>query len=91
MYFETFFGELLDTGGRNGTPLSSATVAYTRRILRKSMKYAVEVEGIIPNNPVARVALPKGNNNQQPNIRRASGGVIHVLSAPRGMKLGTGK
>lgn len=57
---EKYFSGLLENGGQGGRDLSPRTVAYDGAILKKSFRYAFEVEGIIASNPAARVSLPKG-------------------------------
>lgn len=57
---QKFYGEMRKSGGKNGAGLSARTVHYSGAILSKALKYAVEVEGLIPANPVTRVPRPKG-------------------------------
>jgi len=62
-HLEKYFFELLETGGKNGGKLSARTVQQNRAILTKAFRHAVEVEGIIPRNPVSRVSIPRGARN----------------------------
>jgi integrase len=56
---QKFYGEVLAKTGVNGLPLSSRTAQYSGAILKKALKYAVEVEGVLSFNPASRVPLPK--------------------------------
>lgn len=44
-------------------PLSPSTVHYAGSILKLALKYAVDVEGLLSTNPVAKVQTPKGASN----------------------------
>jgi integrase len=56
---QKFYGEVLSKNGVNGEPLSPRTAQYAGAILKKALKYAVEVEGVLSFNPASRVPLPK--------------------------------
>ena len=56
---QRFYGEVLAKNGVNGEPLSPRTAQYAGAILKKALKYAVEVEGVLSFNPASRVPLPK--------------------------------
>jgi integrase len=49
---------LLISGGRNGKPLSSTTIAHVHTVVRKALRDAVVVDEILPNNPAERAKLP---------------------------------
>ena len=57
---ERYFGELSASGGRNGQALSAQTVTYNAAILKKALKYAVDVEGLIANSPASKVTIVRG-------------------------------
>ena len=52
------FGELLESGKRNGQPLSPRSVQYVRRVLGSTLEDAVEW-GLLSRNPVRAVKGPK--------------------------------
>lgn len=56
---QRFYTETLSKLGVNGKPLTPRTAQYAGAILKKALKYAVEVEGVISFNPASRVPLPK--------------------------------
>jgi integrase len=56
---QRFYGDTLSKQGGNGKPLSPRTAQYAGAILKKALKYAVEVEGVLAFNPASRVPLPK--------------------------------
>jgi integrase len=51
--------DLLGNGGRDGAPLSPATIDYVHAVLRKALNDAVEVDGVIPKNPALRAKKPR--------------------------------
>ncbi|WP_235834215.1 tyrosine-type recombinase/integrase [Actinomadura logoneensis] len=53
------YRDLITEGGRSGAGLSPRTVAYVHAVLRKAFRDAVEVEQLIPSNPVERAKRPK--------------------------------
>jgi integrase len=56
---QRFYGEVLAKTCENGRSLSPRTAQYAGAILKKALKYAVEVEGVLSFNPASRVPLPK--------------------------------
>jgi len=58
---QRFYGEVLAKTCENGRSLSPRTAQYAGAILKKALKYAVEVEGVLAFNPASRVPLPKSN------------------------------
>ena len=56
---QRFYGETVSKQGGNGKPLTPRTAQYAGAILKKALKYAVEVEGVLSFNPASRVPLPK--------------------------------
>lgn len=56
---QKFYGEVLSKTCKNGRQLSPRTAQYAGAILKKSLKYALEVEGVLSFNPASRVPLPK--------------------------------
>ena len=57
-HIQTFYNDLLTKPGRKGKPLSRRTVHYAGSILKKALKSAVEVDGLLNVNPASRVPLP---------------------------------
>ena len=53
------YRDLLDAGGRNGRPLSPSTVEHVHRTLSKAFGDAVEIEGVLPTNPVVKAKRPR--------------------------------
>lgn len=60
-HIEKFYGSLLNSPGISGKQLAPSTISQCGAILKKALKYAVEVEGLLAFNPASRVPLPKGN------------------------------
>ena len=58
---QRFYTETLSKPGVSGKPINARTVQYAGAILKKSLKYAVEVEGVLPFNPATRVPLVRSN------------------------------
>ncbi len=58
---ELFVTNLITTPGKSGRPLNPATAVRCLAILKKCLKYAVEVEGLLTFNPASRVPMPKSN------------------------------
>lgn len=59
-HVQGFYTSLLTRSTVTGNPLSPQTVTLIGAVLKKAIKYAVEVDGLIAVNPVNRVPLPKG-------------------------------
>jgi integrase len=59
-HIENFYSHYTTNHGVNGQVLAPSTVAQCGAILKKALKYAVEVEGLMSFNPATRVPLPKG-------------------------------
>jgi integrase len=59
-HLQSFYNDLLTKPNRSGRPLAPKSVEYAGAVLRIAIKYAVEVEGLLQNNPVTKVPLPKG-------------------------------
>lgn len=59
-HIENFYSYYTTNYGVNGQVLAPSTVAQCGAILKKALKYAVEVEGLMSFNPATRVPLPKG-------------------------------
>jgi integrase len=55
---QAFYTDLLTKPGRKGKPLSRRTVHYAGSILKKALKNAVELDGLLNVNPASRVPLP---------------------------------
>lgn len=53
------YRDLLDSGGRNGRPLSRSTIDAVHRVLRKAFNDAMNSEQIIDTNPVIRAKRPR--------------------------------
>lgn len=58
-HVEQFYSYFYENVGVGGGKLSPNTVAQCGAILKKALRYAVEVEGLLSFNPAARVPLPK--------------------------------
>jgi len=56
---QKFYSETLDKPGVSGKKVEPRTVELAGAILKKSLRYAVEVEGVLAFNPATRVPLPK--------------------------------
>jgi len=56
-HVQTLYGQLLEK------PLAPSTVHYAGSILKLAIKYAVDVDGLLANNPVSKVQTPKGSPN----------------------------
>jgi integrase len=59
-HVQGFYTSLLTRSTVTGNPLSPQTVTLIGAVLKKAIKYAVDVDGLIAVNPVSRVPLPKG-------------------------------
>jgi integrase len=59
-HVQGFYTSLLTRSTVTGNPLSPQTVTLIGAVLKKAIKYAVDVDGLIAVNPVNRVPLPKG-------------------------------
>jgi integrase len=60
-HIQDFYSHFLVTKGINGKLLAPSSVSQSGAVLKKALKYAVEVEGLLSFNPATRVPLPKGN------------------------------
>ncbi|MFD0773763.1 tyrosine-type recombinase/integrase [Streptomonospora algeriensis] len=59
-----FYREISATGGKGGKGLSPRTVEYVHAVLRKAFRDAVEVEQILPSNPVERAKRPRKRRSE---------------------------
>ena len=59
-HVQGFYTSLLTRSTVTGNPLSPQTVTLIGAVLKKAIKYAVDVDGLIAVNPANRVPLPKG-------------------------------
>jgi integrase len=59
LHVERLYTDLLTTPQKSGKCLSPRSVKAIGTILKTAFKYAVEVQGVITVNPVARVKMPK--------------------------------
>lgn len=59
-HVQALYSTLLTRSTVTGDPLSPQTVTLIGAVLKKAIKYAVDVDGLISVNPVNRVPLPKG-------------------------------
>ena len=53
------YRELLESGGRNGKPLSPRTVEYVHAVLRKAFADAVRNDQLLTSNPAERAKRPR--------------------------------
>jgi integrase len=60
-HIEMLYQGLLTEPGLNGRVLSSNSVNYVGTILKTALKYAVEVEGSLAQNPATKVKAPKSS------------------------------
>jgi len=60
-HIEKFYSEMLLKQSKRGKLLAPRSAQYAGAILKKSLRYAVEVEGLITTNPATRVPLVKPN------------------------------
>jgi integrase len=58
---QKFYTGMLNSPGASGRPIKARTVEHTGAILKKALRYAVEVEGALSFNPASRVPLPKSD------------------------------
>lgn len=58
-HIEAFYSDLLSSAGMTGKGLSPSSVVRCGAVLKKALRYAVEVEGLLAINPANRVPLPK--------------------------------
>lgn len=58
-HIEAFYSEMLSSAGMTGQGLSASSVVRCGAVLKKALRYAVEVEGALSLNPATRVPLPK--------------------------------
>ncbi len=56
---QKLYNSLLTKEGRYGKTLAPRSAQYAGAILKKALRYAVEVEGLLAFNPASRVPLPK--------------------------------
>lgn len=64
----TMYRQLLESGGRNGRPLSKRTVDYVHAVLRKAFNDAVSVERLLTSNPIERAKRPRGRRENPGRI-----------------------
>lgn len=62
-HIQRFYTETLAKPGVSGKPVEPRTVELAGAILKKSLRYAVEVEGVLSFNPASRVPLPKARHS----------------------------
>jgi integrase len=53
------YRELMESGGRGGTPLSARTVEYVHAVLRKAFADAVRNDQVLTSNPAERAKRPR--------------------------------
>ncbi|GAA5057527.1 tyrosine-type recombinase/integrase [Thermocatellispora tengchongensis] len=58
------YRDLMAGGGRNGRPLSSRTIDYVHAVLRKAFRDAVNVDELLPSNPVERAKRPRRETHE---------------------------
>ena len=59
---QKFYSRTIENPGVSGKTLTPRTAQFAGAILKKALKYAVEVEGLLSINPASRVALPRTNS-----------------------------
>ena len=59
-HVQALYTSLLTRARVSGKPLSPKTVELIGAVLKKAIKYAVDVDGVLAVNPVNKVPLPKG-------------------------------
>jgi integrase len=80
------YRDLVTTGGRNRTGLSSRTVEYVHAVLRKAFKDAGLVDQLLASNPVERAKRPRNPVRERGEIWTA--GQLRVfLDVARGHRL----
>lgn len=57
-HVQEFYTKLLTTPTTTSKPLSSRTVHLAGAVLRKALRYAVDIEGLLATNPALKVPLP---------------------------------
>jgi integrase len=62
-HIQKFYTETLEKPGVSGKPVEPRTVELAGAILKKCLRFAVEVEGVLSFNPASRVPLPKARNS----------------------------
>lgn len=60
-HIECLYSDLLTKKTRQGQTLKPRTVQYAGAILKKSLSYAVNVEGVLATNPASKITLVKTN------------------------------
>jgi len=58
------YRDLSASGGRDGKGLSPRTVEYVHAVLRKAFRDAVEIEQLLPSNPVERAKRPRKKRSE---------------------------
>lgn len=58
-HVEHFYSHYFENVGVSGHRLSPNTISQCGAILKKALRYAVEVEGLLAINPAVRIPLPK--------------------------------
>ena len=59
---QKFYSQTIENPGVSGKTLTPRTAQFAGAILKKALKYAVEVDGLLSINPASRVALPRTNS-----------------------------
>ena len=59
-HVQAFYTSLLTHSTITGEPLAPRTVVRIGTVLKKAIRYAVDVDGVLAVNPVNKVPLPKG-------------------------------
>ncbi|MDA2963232.1 MAG: site-specific integrase [Actinomycetota bacterium] len=59
-HVQAFYTSLLTHSTVTGEPLAPRSVVRIGSVLKKAIRYAVDVDGVLAVNPVNRVPLPKG-------------------------------
>ena len=59
IHIESFYSKMLETEGKRGGKISATTVVRCGAVLKKALRYAVEVENLIAYNPASRIQMPK--------------------------------
>lgn len=62
-HIDRFYSEMLTKQTKHGELLKPRVAQYAGAILKKSLRYAVEVEGLIAINPASRVKLVKSSSH----------------------------
>ena len=80
------YRDLVTEGGRSGAGLSARTVEYVHAVLRKAFRDAVQVDQVLPSNPVEGAKRPRNPVRERGEIWTA--GQLRVfLDVARGHRL----